>query len=245
MLPLPWRAPRLQAHGVTEHTSGLIYEHSYGGINEGLSGGWCVLAWCAACASAQPACDANRAHVTWCSVWRIVRTGANAVRPRPQRYIPPPPHPHHPPDIMAQCVVDYAHENHNYAHAPDYLVGSLLFPKGVANCSRSFLRSMVEPTGDGNRSSGCWHPKFDVTVGGGRAGPGAAGVARGGRLQERGRAQRPLRPTRPAQALHCCTQAPQPSPTPAHSLRRPTTGWTCTARWTCTGAAASPTGRSI
>lgn len=65
---------------------------------------------------------------------------------------------------MAQCVVDYAHEHHGYAHAPDYLVGSQLFPKDVANCTRKFLRSMVEPTADGNRSSGCWHPKFDVTV---------------------------------------------------------------------------------
>jgi Zn-dependent metalloprotease len=35
------------AHGVTEHTSGLVYQHSYGGINEGLSGGlgWAGLAF--------------------------------------------------------------------------------------------------------------------------------------------------------------------------------------------------------
>ncbi|GBF89960.1 peptidase [Raphidocelis subcapitata] len=88
------------AHGVTEYTSGLVYEHSSGGINEALS------------------------------------------------------------DIMAQCVLDYAHEQ-GHPRGPDYLVGSQLFQ---GNCTRRFLRSMISPTADSNRSSACWHRKFDLTT---------------------------------------------------------------------------------
>jgi len=41
MVTLDITAHEMQ-HGVTEHTSGLIYQHSYGGINEGLSGACCI-----------------------------------------------------------------------------------------------------------------------------------------------------------------------------------------------------------
>jgi len=66
-------------------------------------------------------------------------------------------------DIFAQCVLDYAHTDAGYPRGPDFLVGSQLYSK-EANCSRPFLRSMMEPTADGFRSSGCWHTKFDQTV---------------------------------------------------------------------------------
>ena len=64
------------SHGVTEYTSGLIYQHSYGGINEALS------------------------------------------------------------DIMAQCVLDYAHENqvgaggHCYGYYPWPVQGRLGVAEG-------------------------------------------------------------------------------------------------------------------
>ncbi len=62
-------------------------------------------------------------------------------------------------------MLDYAHTEQGYPKAPDFLVGSQLYSP-EANCSRPFLRSMMEPTADGYRSSGCWHTKFDKTVGG-------------------------------------------------------------------------------
>jgi hypothetical protein len=64
---------------------------------------------------------------------------------------------------MAQCVLDWAHEE-GHPRGADYLVGSQLFQ---GNCTRRFLRSMVSPTADNNRSSACWHRKFDLTVGAG------------------------------------------------------------------------------
>lgn len=63
---------------------------------------------------------------------------------------------------MAQCVLDYAHEAQSYPDSPDFLVGSKLFAPNCGN--KAFLRSMMNPTADGYRSSSCWHPRFDKTV---------------------------------------------------------------------------------
>ena len=64
---------------------------------------------------------------------------------------------------MAQCVLDHARDEHGYYKGADFLVGSALYSPS-ANCSRTFLRSMVDPVADGNRSSSCWSAKFDATV---------------------------------------------------------------------------------
>ncbi|KIY92233.1 Bacillolysin [Monoraphidium neglectum] len=60
---------------------------------------------------------------------------------------------------MSQCVVDYAHETQEYPGKANFLLGAQLYPSG--NCPRGFLRSMINPSADNNRSSSCWHPKFD------------------------------------------------------------------------------------
>jgi hypothetical protein len=152
-------------HGVTEHTSGLIYERSYGGINEGLSGARAALG-CVGRAVAVACCFA------FCASSRSVLTSLSAqlthFRPLPHPFNhkntnPNPNQNKTPTDIFAQCVIDYAAKEQNYPRGPDFLVGSLLYPPG-ANCSRPFLRSMKDPTADNFRSSACWHRKFDVTV---------------------------------------------------------------------------------
>jgi hypothetical protein len=126
------------AHGVTEYTSGLIYEHSWGGINEGLSGkagsgltvetaGRDGMGAGAAQQgpAAAPQSGARREERPCCPLSPL--SPLSPTHPHPTLT-----HPNPHPDIMSQCVLDYAHDN-GYPRGADFQIGSQLYQDG---CSR-------------------------------------------------------------------------------------------------------------